>query len=141
MPTTPQHGLIRRAIREVWNEGRIEIADELFARDYVNHGGLIPDLISGPEVIRVSVVLIRRAFPRLHISVDALRTNGDIVTLSWTARNGRPDDVSRGEGVPTAPSRLTGNMHIRCVDGKIAESWTTWNREAIRAVLAPRLAA
>jgi hypothetical protein len=142
MPTTSQYALIRRTVREIWNEGRIELADELFASNYVNHGGLIPDLVSGPEAIKISVVLYRRAFPRLHVSVDELRTSDGIVTLCWTAWNSRPDDATQGNGVPAAPpGRLTGSTYIRCVDGKIAESWTTWNGESMRAVLDPHLAA
>lgn len=141
MPITSQHALIRRTVREIWNEGRIQLADELFAFDYVNHGGLIPDLVSGPEAIKISVVLYRRAFPRLHITVDELRTDDGIVTLSWTARNSRPGDASHGDGVPAPPGHVTGSTHIRCMNGKIAESWTTWNGESMRAVPGPHLAA
>ena len=141
MPTTSQHALIRRAIRHIWNEGRINMADELFAFDYVNHGGLIPDLVSGPEAIKVSVALYRRAFPWLQISVDELRTHAGIITLSWTARNCRPGDEPPGDGVSAQPGRLTGKTRIRCVDGKIAESWTAWNSQSLHAVLDSHLAA
>jgi len=39
------------------------VADEVFSPDYTNHGGLIPDLVRGPEAIKISVALYRIAFP------------------------------------------------------------------------------
>jgi len=40
--------LVRRAVEEIWNQGDLTLADVLFAPSYVNHGGLIPDLVCGP---------------------------------------------------------------------------------------------
>src|SRR5438874_1746416 len=45
--------VVRRAIDEIWNLGKPDLADLLFAPDYVNHGGLIPDLVRGPEAIKI----------------------------------------------------------------------------------------
>jgi len=64
--------LVRRAVEEIWNRGDLALADALFAPSYVNHGGLIPDLVHGPEAIKISVALYRTAFPDLHISVASL---------------------------------------------------------------------
>ena len=33
--------LVRRAIDAIWNRGDLDVADALFAPDYINHGGLI----------------------------------------------------------------------------------------------------
>ena len=134
MPVTSQHALIRRSIDKVWNEGDIELADELFTDDYVNHGGLIPDLLVGPEMIKLSVVIYRRAFPSLHISVNELRTHRGIVTLSWTAREERQRDTCYATGVSAATTHVTGTLRIRCADGKIAESWVAWERGSSRGV-------
>jgi len=35
---------VRRAIEAIWNRGDLDVADELFAPDYVNHDGVISDL-------------------------------------------------------------------------------------------------
>lgn len=141
MPTTAQRALIRRVVRDIWNEGDVDASDDLFASDYVNHGGLIPDLVSGPEAIKISVVLYRRAFPWLYVSIDELQSNGEVVTLTWTARNDRPDDLPHHGVAQAQPNHLTGKTRIRCMHGKIAESWTTWNSGALRAVLYQHLAA
>ena len=57
--------LVRRAVEEIWNRGQLDLADVLFAADYVNHAGLIPDLVRGPEAIKISVAFYRTAFPQL----------------------------------------------------------------------------
>src|SRR5687768_3704594 len=117
MMTAQHHILVRRAIEEIWNTGRLDIADLLFAPDYVNHGGLIPDLVHGPEAIKLSVVLYRRAFPGLHITLEDLRTTGKLVTLRWTARNSRP--VGRRTSVERdQPDGVTGMTRIHFRHGK-----------------------
>lgn len=141
MPTAPQHTLIRRAVQDIWNEGQIDVADDLFADDYVNHGGLIPDIVSGPEAIKMSVVLYRQAFPGLHISVDELQTEGEIVVMSWTARNNRPPGAVLHDGLPAQENYLAGTTCIRCVDGKIAESCTAWDTRSLPASFDRHLAA
>ena len=54
---------ICRAIEAIWNGGDFTVADALFAPGYVNHGGLIRDLVRGPEALKVAVALYRAAFP------------------------------------------------------------------------------
>ena len=49
MPASPNETLVRRAVEAIWNRGDLDAADELFAPGFVNHNGLITDLVSGPE--------------------------------------------------------------------------------------------
>lgn len=114
--------LVRRAINEIWNQQQLDVADELFAANYVNHGGLIPDLVGGPETVKFSVALYRTAFPDLHVTVDELSTEGDICLLRWTA-HGRS---SSGQG-----GTLTGITRSRLIGGQIAESWTCWDSNRV----------
>lgn len=141
MPITSRDALVHRAIREIWNAGDVALSDELFTADYVNHGGLIPDLVRGPEAIKISVVFYRRAFPLLDIGVDDLRTHAGIITLSWTARTGGPGPGPRSDRFSPRAGQLSGTTRIRCVDGKIAESWMTWDRAAGHTTLNRYLAA
>ena len=64
--------LVRRAIEAIWNRGDLDVADELFAPGFVNHNGLITDLVFGPEAIKISAAFYRLAFPDLHVTVEAL---------------------------------------------------------------------
>jgi predicted ester cyclase len=129
--------VVRRAIEEIWNQGRLEVADELFAPDYVNHEGLIPDLIDGPEAIKLSVALYRAAFPDFYLTVDDLHAEGVTVVLRWTAHR-TPPHVSRCSPAPAAgtagrqrPGSLSGTTRSRLAGGQIAESWTEWDRIAV----------
>jgi hypothetical protein len=118
--------LVQRVIDELWNAGDLDLADELFDATYINHGGLIPDLVRGPEGVKFSVALYRRAFPELQISAENLRTSGVMITLRWTAR----DRSRRGPGASTKVDQaggLTGTTRISVAGDQIVESWTSWN--------------
>jgi hypothetical protein len=104
-----QHqALLRRAVEAIWNQGELDVADVLFATTYVNHNGLIPDAVRGPEAIKLSVALYRTAFPDLRITVEDLKEDGDTVRLRWTARGAAPAD--RGcDASPVHSGRAHGN--------------------------------
>jgi hypothetical protein len=122
--------LVRRAVEEIWNQGELEVADLLFAADYINHAGLIPNLIHGPEAIKISVAFYRTAFPELQITIDALTAKRDAVLLRWTAR---------GSPAARAPQgTLTGIIVSRCAGGQIAESWTHWDQAGVLATFGLR---
>ena len=119
--------LVRQALEAIWNQGALEVADALFAPDYVNHGGLIPDLVRGPEAIKFSVALYRTAFPDLHLIIEDVSADGETILLRWTARTAPP-----GAAAGSAPSgqvgMVTGSTRSRLVGGQIVESWTGWDQ-------------
>lgn len=124
----PEHNaaIVRRVVEEIWNRGDLDLADSLFAPGYVNHHGLISDLVRGAEAIKVSVALYRAAFPNLRITAYNLIAQGETVALRWTARNAgsdEPTSIVRS----TTRDTLTGMTFCRFVGGKIAESWTSWD--------------
>ena len=130
--STQTIAVLRRVVEEIWNAGHLDLADALFAPDYVNHGGLIPDLVYGPEAIKVSVALYRTAFPGFSVAVDELRGDGETAVLRWTAR-GRHRNSRDGPVAAAGRGSLTGTTRCRLTDGRIAESWTTWDApEALR---------
>jgi predicted SnoaL-like aldol condensation-catalyzing enzyme len=117
--------LVRQVIEEIWNGGDLELADQVFAPDYVNHGGLIPDLVRGPEAIKVSVALYRLAYPAFRVAVVDLLAQGQMVALHWAAHTTRGHDG--GSGAPNRdPDTLRGMTFGRVSGGKIMESWTCW---------------
>jgi len=116
--------LVHLVIEEIWNRGKLELADTLFTDDYVNHGGLIPDLVRGPEAIKLSVALYRSAFPAFQITVDELTTDKEAIVLRWVAHSGLP----LMDGSAPRKGGLRGITRCRLRSGKIAESWTVWDR-------------
>lgn len=128
MTSSANEALVRRAIDAIWNDGDLDVADELFAPEYVNHYGVIADLVFGPEAIKISAAFHRLAFPNLCVAVEALNASEDTVVLSWTATSG--SDVRSDQS-------LKGITRSRVVDGKIVESWTEWDQPGALRNLGP----
>ena len=122
--------VVRQAVEAIWNQGELDLADELFAADYVNHDGLIPDLVRGPEAIKLSVALYRTAFPHLHITVDDLRADGATVVLHWTARRSHVGALAE-RGPTGRQGSMSGMTRSRLAGGKIVESWTEWDQVGV----------
>src|SRR5687768_9596120 len=109
--------LVRQVIEEIWNGGDLELADQLFTPDYVNHGGLIPDLVRGPEAIKVSVALYRLAFPAFRVAVVDLLAQGQTVALHWAAHRAPGHDG--GSDAPDGnPDTLRGMTFGRVSGGQ-----------------------
>ena len=119
IPEEKDAALLYRVVDEIWNGGNVDLADELFSIDYVNHGGLIPDVVKGPEGVKFSVALYRTAFPGLSVRVDSLYSSGGTVHVRWTAR------------ARVADHALSGAMRTSVVAGRIVESWTSWDSTAV----------
>ncbi len=51
MSTEENKALARRAIEELFNRGNLDVADELFALDYVGQDPASSEEVRGPEVI------------------------------------------------------------------------------------------
>ena len=120
---------VRRAVDAIWNRGELDVANELFAAHYINHDGLIPDLIQGPEAIKISVAVYRLAFPDLYIAIDTLRSDDDAIVVRWTALNRASD--TRAVASETEDRLMSGTTRLRLEGGKIAESWTDWNTDRL----------
>ena len=119
--------LVRQVIEEIWNAGELVLADHLFAPSYVNHGGLVPDLVHGPEAIKFSVALYRTAFPQLQVAVLDLLAQGPLVALRWAAHGTSPPAGERDQATGAATAEpLRGMTFSRLAGGKIMESWTCW---------------
>jgi hypothetical protein len=121
MAATESRTLVLRVIDEIWNRGNLDLADALFSPGYVNHGGLIPDLIRGPEAIKFAVALYQRAFPNLQLGVDTLIADTDRVTFNWSAQ-----DIPEIPA-PRRQSRIIGRMIVHVSEDQISESWISWD--------------
>ena len=117
--------VVRRAVEEIWNRGDLDLGDALFGPTYVNHEGLIGDLVRGPESIKISVAMYRTAFPALHITIEDLVAAADRVALRWTTRvESLPEEPGSDDD---ARGTVTGMTLCRLAGGQIVESWTCLN--------------
>jgi hypothetical protein len=133
MPASVNEALVRQAIELIWNCGDLDAADDLFAAAYVDHWGLIADLVRGPEAVKITAAMYRVAFPGLYVNVEEISTVDDTVLVRWTA-TAAPDRVGAG-ATASKPKSLTGVSRSRIAAGKIIESWTEWDRAGVLSKL------
>ena len=127
MPTTNEE-LIRLVFEELWNNGNLDVADEIFAPSYVDHDPAGPEFSGGggPEGVKRFVATIRAAAPDVHFSVNRLVARGDRVTALWTATGTHTGDLL---GIPPTGRQATvkGAIVYRVTEGKIVEGWHLWD--------------
>lgn len=114
--------IARRAFDEVYNQGNLELVDELVSSDFVAH--VASEDIHGPAGMKQFVTSLREAFPDLHIAIDDQVAEGDRVVTRWTARGTHAGPF---QGVPPTGRQgiMTGIDIDRVIDGKAVECWTT----------------
>jgi steroid delta-isomerase-like uncharacterized protein len=75
--------IVRRWTEEGFGQGRVELADELIAEDFVNRNP-IPGQTPGREGVKANVNALRTAFPDLSVTIEEMITDGDRVVLRDT---------------------------------------------------------
>jgi len=124
MVASDNKAVIRRWIEEAWNSGNLDIADELYTKDFtaksMEQG--IPDL-RGPDDIKASVRRFRSAFPDVHFAIDHLLAEGDKVVGAFTIEGTHLGEL---QGIPPTGKRvrLTAIDIWRFEGSKIAERCT-----------------
>jgi steroid delta-isomerase-like uncharacterized protein len=106
----------------VWEEGNIDLVDELLAPDYVNHNPASPDQPTGREGVKGVVAMFRGAIPDLRVVVEDMIAEGDKVAVRYTLEGTHEGELF---GVPPTGRRLSiKNISVeRVSDGKIREHW------------------
>ena len=118
--------IARRFIEELWNERRMEVADELFAPDCVTH-----QLRSGaedvpaprtPELLKQHVAAWLAAFPDLRFEVEQVIAEGELVNTRCTMRG-----THMGAWLGVAPTKREVSVRMsvthRVAGGRIVEDW------------------
>jgi len=113
----------RRVFEEIFNQGKFQVADEIYAPDFVNHG-LRRDV--GLQQDQAAVHWEKQAFPDLKMTVDRMLAEGDLVTVVWTLRG---TNTAAASPLPATgvTLQLRGITVWRIVAGKIREEWTSFD--------------
>ena len=118
-PAALEHNksLARRVYEEGLNQGRFEVP---YAPDFVGHGGA---RTFTHDDGMAEAKGWRKAFPDLHMKVDKLLAEQDLVAVRWTARG---SNTGSGNGIPATGRtvEISGTTLFRMADGRIAEEWT-----------------
>jgi steroid delta-isomerase-like uncharacterized protein len=120
--------LVRRWFDEVWNKGRADAIDEMFARDGIAHG-LSDDPASplrGPKGFLPFHAQFREAFPDIVVVVEDQIAEGDKVAVRCSVHGKHAGD-SLGFKATQAPVEFTGMTIVRIKDSKIVEAWNNFD--------------
>ncbi|WP_440764190.1 ester cyclase [Natronorubrum sp. DTA7] len=119
--------VVRQYYEEAFNEGRIELLDELIAENVVNHDPvsdetLTPEEARGFEGFVRHVEAAREAFPDATVTIEELIAEDDKVFVRFTF-----DGTNEGPfaGFEPTGKRVKGSNMIlmRLEDGTIVERW------------------
>ena len=137
MTTDQNKALYRRFIEKVFNEGQLEVIDDLLAPSYIFHDAP-PGLSAGPEGVKRIASIFRKAFPDLEIAIEDQVAEGDMVCtrtiLRGTHKGVLYDIQPTGKVV-----HMTGLAMVRMAGGRLAESWVKNDVQGLmRQLGAPR---
>jgi len=114
--------LIERYFEEVWNQGKVDVLDQLLTSDYRNHSPGLPDPQPGPAGLKPIVLMMRAGIPDLHYAIEDL-----VVAPDRVAAYVRMTGTHTGSffGIePTGKAIDVRQMQIEWTrDGRICQHW------------------
>ena len=123
--TGPEHNkqLVRKIVEEMFNQGRLDVAPEIFAPDFIDRGHeSMAQKAGGPDGFANFVKAVRVALPDIQATIQTMVAEGDYVAMWNTATA-----THRGEHFGMPPSGKPINMKdfhfFRFHGGKIVEHW------------------
>lgn len=121
---------IYRREAELWNQKNLDIADEIFATDFVNHDPSWPGVTDQGSFKEWAVGWLAAA-PDMELTIEDIVAEKDLVAGRWTCRW---TDVAGVAGSQPTGDRIvvTGMDICRIAQGKIAERW--WAKDVLGAM-------
>ena len=120
---------LARLFREdLWNTGRLEIADQILTKD-CRIEARVPfqtDFVVGPEALKQLLLLYRESFSEIRMQIQDSVAEVDRVSARWSGVG-----IHTGAFfLPEARGRraaTTGIDFFLIREGKIAEGWVAWD--------------
>lgn len=114
--------IARRILEEVFNEGKLEVIDELVSPDHINRS----DGYGGRDEYKGFVQLYRSAFPDLDFKILYQIAEGDMVGHHWKANGTHQGEIM---GIPPTGKaiEITGTYMAIIRDGLVIEEWGNWD--------------
>jgi predicted ester cyclase len=111
--------IAQRIFDEVFGQGKLEVADEIIAPDFIDHE--MSDA-RGPEALKEAANMLRAAFSGLKFSMEDTITEGDQIAIRFLATGTHTGEFA---GAPASgkPISVNGIDIIRFEGGKAVEHW------------------
>jgi predicted ester cyclase len=114
--------IMTRMIEEIWNQGNLATADELFAPDHTSPSA--PQLPPGSDGVKFLVKMFRDAMPDYHMSIDLMVADEAQVCARFTQSGTHTGgDLMGGMKASGRKATWTEIGVLKIKDGKITESW------------------
>ncbi len=113
--------IMRRMIEEIWNQGNLATADELFAATHTSPSA--PQLPAGSAGVKFLVEMFRAAMPDYHMSIDLMVSDESQVTARFTQSGTHTGGDLMGMKASGRKATWTEIGVLKIADGKIVESW------------------
>jgi predicted ester cyclase len=126
---TDNEAVIRRFYDELWNQWRLDLADEIVAAEVRFRGSLGASNV-GCDAFKGYVEGVRAAFPDWHNRIDELITAGEVVVARITCSG-----THRGELFGIAPTGrrvaypAVAIFHL--ADGVIEDAWVVGDTQEL----------
>ena len=117
--------ILERFFKEVWNDKRVDRIYEFLSPDVVSH--FEHDSLKGIDIwVEAFYQVMIKAIPDFHIEIVDIIAKGEIVVTRWNVRG-----THMGELMDVPPSgetiEFSGMSWIKMVDGKMSDTWNTWD--------------
>jgi steroid delta-isomerase-like uncharacterized protein len=112
---------------EAFNEGNLDVLDEVLAQRIITHDPAESSDIQGIEAHKQRVSGYRQAMPDLEVTAEDLIATDQYVITRWTARGTNTGEFAGMQ--PTGkPIVITGISIDRFdANGRIVETWDQWD--------------
>ena len=114
--------VVRRLIDEGFNEGNLELCDDITAPDLAEHQIYGPNHAAGAEGVKAVIVSLRRAYSDFRLEIQHLAVDGDLVWLHMRG-SGTNDGAFMGNQPTGRRMEIDVFDLIRVVDGRMVEHW------------------
>ncbi|MDE2860554.1 MAG: ester cyclase [Chloroflexota bacterium] len=120
MSTEENKATYRRFFEGVMNRKDMTLLDELLAEDVASHAEPPPGFPDGAEGYKLMVGVLHGAFPDMHVEIDSLVAEGDLVVGHHTTTGTHTGELM---GMPaTGRSVKVEGLHmVRFTGGRISE--------------------
>jgi steroid delta-isomerase-like uncharacterized protein len=125
MTSEANKALAHRFHMDIFQEGKLEVADEILSKDFVwRNPGFSPEMkpLRGSEGVKQMANAIRSAFPDMKITHHEEIAEGDKVLIRWSMTGTQKQDAL-GKPASNIQETVTGFDYFRISNGKIVEMW------------------
>ena len=110
----------RRALEQIFNEGRVDLINQFVAENFVFR--TIPGLPPGPFAFQMSLNMYRNAFPDIHVTIDDVIAEDDKVVVRKTFHGTHQGPM--GNIAPTDRQVSFGGIFVfRVANDQFVEEW------------------